>query len=476
MSNDPFITEDFLLETDQARRLYHDIARDLPIVDYHSHLPPEQIATDHQFPNMAQIWLDEDHYKWRALRADGVEERFITGDASDWEKFERFARTVPHLLRNPIYHWTHLELKRPFGISDRLLGPDTARGIWEDCNAMLAQPEFSVRGIMNRMNVELVCTTDDPVDSLEHHRAIAEDPSFAIQVLPTWRPEEAMAIENPATYNGYLDRLAEVADIEIRDFASLMEALRKRHAFFHEMGCRMSDRSLETIYAEDYTTETIETIFAKARAGKTPAADEVVTFKSAMLHELALMDHASGWTQALHIGPIRNLNTRMFKQTGPHAGFDSMSDLELARPLRRFLDRLDSTDQLAPTILYNMNPCHNAVVVTMAGNFQDASRPGKMQWGGAWWYLDQKDGIERQLEMLSQMSLLSRFVGMLTDSRSFLSFTRHEYFRRILCNMLGNDMARGLVPDDFELVGAMVGDICYNNAANYFGFDLKPNQ
>lgn len=472
MANDAFITEDFLLETPSARRLYHDYARDLPIIDYHCHLPARQIAENHRFRNMTELWLEGDHYKWRALRTAGVPERLITGDAPDWEKFKRWAAIMPALLRNPLYHWTHLELKRYFDISDRFLNAQTARGIWEECNAQLAHPAMSCRGLMKQSNVVLVCTTDDPTDSLEHHQAIAGDPAFGIQVLPTWRPDKAMAAENPVAFNAWTDRLAEAADIDIRDFTSFLEALRKRQAFFHLAGCRLSDHGLETAYADGYAEAEIAAIFDLLRDGTELSHQELFKFKSCMLYEFGLMDHEQGWTQQYHIGPLRNTNSRMFKRLGPDVGFDSIGDLEVARPLARLLDRLDSAGRLARTILYNLNPRDSAVLATMIGNFQDGETPGKMQLGSAWWFLDQKDGIEHQLEILSQMGLLSRFVGMLTDSRSFLSYTRHEYFRRILCNILGGDMERGLIPADMDLVGAMVRDICYNNAAGYFGFNL----
>jgi glucuronate isomerase len=472
MAKDVLITEDFLLETEAARRLYHEYAEDLPIIDYHCHLPPEQVARDHRFANLTEIWLAGDHYKWRAMRTNGVPERYCTGDASDWEKFAKWAETVPALLRNPLYHWTHLELKRPFGISDRALSPETAKGIWEECNAKLATPAFSCRGIMKQMKVVLVATTDDPVDSLAHHRAVAADDSFDVQMLPAWRPDKGMAVENPALFNGWVETLAAAADVEIRDFASYLDALKKRHDFFHAMGCRLSDHGLETAYADDYTQRAIETIFGKARAGTALRPEEVLKFKSAMLYEFAVMDHSKGWTQQFHFGAMRNNNTRMYERLGPDTGFDSIGDFEIGRPLSKLLDRLDRTDQLCKTILYNLNPRDNALMATMVGNFQDGRTPGKMQWGSGWWFLDQLDGMTQQMETLSQMGLLSRFVGMLTDSRSFLSYTRHDYFRRLLCNILGRDMTRGLVPNDFAHVGGMVRDIGYNNAARYFGFDV----
>jgi glucuronate isomerase len=470
--SDVYITEDFLLETEPARRLYHEYAKDLPIIDYHCHLPPEQVARDHTFANLAEIWLHGDHYKWRAMRANGVPERYCTGDASDWEKFEKWAETVPYLLRNQLYPWTHLELKRPFGISDRLLGPDTAKGIWDECNEKLRQPEFSARGIMKQMNVVLVCTTDDPVDSLEHHKMVAEDASFDIQMLPAWRPDKGMAVERVDRFNAWVDKLGEAAHVDIREFTTYMDALRKRHTFFHEMGCRLSDHGLETVCADDYTQKEIDTIFRKVRSGKQLDTDEISKFKSAMLVEFGIMDHEKGWVQQYHLGALRNTRARILEQVGPDAGCDSIGDAAIARPLAKLLDRLDRTDQLAKTIIYNLNPRDNEMLVTMCGNFQDGTVPGKMQFGSAWWFLDQKSGMERQMEALSQTGLLSRFVGMVTDSRSFLSYPRHDYFRRILCNMLGNDMTRGLMPNDVELAGRLVEDVSYYNAANYFGLDI----
>ena len=473
---DVLVTEDFLLQNDWAVRLYHEYARDMPIIDYHCHLPPGEIDEDHKFGNLTQIWLYGDHYKWRAMRAGGVAERYCTGDASDWEKFEKWAETVPKTLRNPLYHWTHLELKRPFGISDRLLGPETARGIWDACNAKLARDDFSARGIMRGMNVVLVCTTDDPVDSLQHHAAIAADPSFPIRVLPCFRPDKAMAFDPPEAFNDWVHRLEEAADVEVKDLQTFLEAIGKRHDFFHEMGCRLSDHGLDKFYANDYTEVEIIGAFRRIRRGNDLREEEAQKLKSCLLYELALMDHEKGWTQQFHVGALRNNNTRMFQALGPDTGFDSMGDGDLARPLARFLDRLDRQDRLAKTILYNNNPVHNDVIATMLGNFQDGSMPGKMQFGSGWWFLDQIDGMERQLETLSNQGLLSQFVGMLTDSRSFLSYTRHEYFRRILCNLLGTEIEQGLLPTDVDMIGRMVRDVCYHNAAGYFGFDLSSAQ
>ncbi|MBN1395196.1 MAG: glucuronate isomerase [Pirellulales bacterium] len=470
--NKTFITENFLLQNDRAARLYHERAAGLPIIDFHCHLPPAEIAADRRFENLAQIWLGGDHYKWRAMRAAGVAERFITGDATDREKFQKWAETVPFTLRNPLYHWTHLELKRPLGVCDRLLGPDTAEGIWRECNARLAEPGFSARRIMRRMNVEAVCTTDDPTDSLEHHRAIAEDEAFAIRVLPTFRPDRALAVESPTSFGQWVDRLAAAAEIEIgENFDAFLDALRNRHDFFHMRGCRLSDHGLETFPAADYSTAEAAAAFRRVRGGKELSAGEVETFKSAVLERLAAMNAEKGWSQQFHFGALRNNNSRIFAALGADAGCDSIGDPPgVARSMARFFDRLDRNGRLAKTIVYNLNPVHNDVVATMLGNFQDGETPGKMQLGSGWWFMDQKDGMERQLESLSNQGLLSLFVGMLTDSRSFLSYTRHEYFRRILCNLLGTEMEQGLLPDDFDLIGRLVQAVCHDNAAKYFGF------
>jgi glucuronate isomerase len=397
-----------------------------------------------------------------------VAERYCTGDASDEEKFAAWAKTVPDTIRNPLYHWTHLELNRFFGI-DELLNPESARRIWEACNARLNSPDYSVRNIIRMANVHTICTTDDPVDSLEHHISIKKS-GFEVHVLPAWRPDKAMMVENPGFFNNYMDQLEEASGITVGTFDQLMLALDKRHQFFHDNGCRLSDHGLETAYAEEYTLEEIRAIFLKVRSGNQLSGEEILKFKSAMLYEFGIMDHSQGWSQQFHLGALRNNNSRLFRQLGPDTGFDSIGDLEIARPLSRLLDRLDSTNQLAKTILYNLNPRDNELIGTMTGNFQDGSVPGKMQFGSGWWFLDQKDGMEKQIQALSNLGLLSRFVGMLTDSRSFLSYTRHEYFRRILCNLIGNDIAKGEIPEDMELLGKMVENISFNNAFNYFKF------
>ena len=471
---DIFIGENFLLQNDKAVELFHEYARDMPIIDYHCHLPPQQIAEDHRFENLTQAWLYGDHYKWRAMRANGVAERYCTGDASDREKFQKWAETVPATLRNPLYHWTHMELRRPLEISDRLLSPETAEGIWQQAREKLAEDEFSCRGIMRQMNVRLVCTTDDPIDSLEYHAMIAADSSLKIKVLPAFRPDKAMVVESPEAFNAWADRLAEISNIDIKDdFTTYMEAIRRRHDFFHSMGCRISDHGVESLYAEHYTESEINTIFRRIRRGNELRPQEILKFKSAILYEFALLDHEKGWTQQYHFGALRGNNTRLLKEIGPDTGFDSIGDFEQAASMSRFLDRLDSDQRLAKTILYNLNPADNHLVATMIGNFQDGSMPGKMQFGSAWWFMDQKDGIEQQLNALSNQGLLSRFVGMLTDSRSFLSYARHEYFRRILCNLLGTEMEQGILPNDMKLIGSMVQDICYHNAVSYFGFELE---
>ena len=460
--------DSFMLQNNSAERLYHEYARDLPIIDYHCHLPPEEVAGDRRFATMTKIWLDGDHYKWRAMRANGVPEKYCTGDAPDEEKFMKWAETVPHTLRNPLYHWTHMELRRPFGIQ-KLLDPSTAVEIYEQCNAMLQEPGFSARSVMKKMKVELVCTTDDPADSLEHHIKIRKE-GFDIRVLPTFRPDKSMAVENPASWLTYLEKLEEASGMAISSFDDLLSALKSRHDFFHRQGCRLSDHGVETFYAEEYTLAGIREIFRKARSGKELSEPEILKFKSALLFEFGLMDHEKGWTQQFHIGALRNNSGRQLRQLGPDKGFDSIGDFSIARSMSRFFDRLDSENRLAKTILYNLNPADNEVMATMAGNFNDGSVPGKMQYGSGWWFLDQKQGMQEQINTLSNMGLLSRFVGMLTDSRSFLSYPRHDYFRRILCNMTGTDMENGEIPADFELVGSMIKNICYYNARDYFGF------
>jgi len=467
----PFIHEDFLLETDVARDLYHRYVADLPIIDYHCHLPVAQIAADHHFRSLTGIWLDGDHYKWRAMRANGIAERFCTGDASDREKFDAWARTVPVTLRNPLYHWTHLELKRPFGMTE-LLSEQTAQAIYDHCNELLRQPDFSTQGLLRQFRVAIVCTTDDPADSLDHHHALAQRDDPDTRVVPTWRPDAALAVEDPPAFNSWLDRLEVAAGLSIVTFDQLLDALDQRHAAFHEAGCRASDHGLEQIYADDWTDMEVAATFGKLRAGRPADADEGRRYKAALLHRFGLMDHARGWVQQYHLGALRNTNSRMRRALGADSGLDSVGDFEMARPLARFLDRLDQSDQLARTILYNLNPRDNELFATMIGNFQDGSVPGKMQYGPAWWFLDQKDGMEAQIRALSNMGLFSRFVGMVTDSRSFLSYSRHEYFRRLVCNLLGDDVRRGLLPDDRNLLGGLAQDVSFFNARRYLGLEL----
>jgi glucuronate isomerase len=463
-----FMDKDFLLQSDVAKELYHNHAANMPIFDYHCHINPQEIAEDKQFKNLTEIWLAGDHYKWRGMRTNGVAEKYCTGDASDWEKFEKWAETVPNALRNPLFVWTHLELKKFFGI-DKVLSPATAKEIWDECNAKLQTPEYSCRNIIRMANVHTICTTDDPIDSLEFHRAIKAD-GFEVAVLPAWRPDKAMAVENATVYNEYIDKLEEAAGINIGTFAALMDALDDRHQFFHNNGCRLSDHGLETFIAEDYTEKEISQIFAKVRGGANLTSEEIAKFKSCMLYEFGIMDHSRGWTQQFHFGVLRNNSSRLFKKLGADVGFDSIGDFEVGKALSKFLDRLDSNNQLTKTILYNINPRDNELIGTMIGNFQDGSIPGKMQFGSGWWFLDQKDGMTKQMNALSNLGLLSRFVGMLTDSRSFLSYSRHEYFRRTLCNMLGNDVVNGEIPHDMELLGSMVENISFNNAKKYFNF------
>ena len=467
----PFLSEDFLLETESGQRLYHEFAASMPIFDYHCHLPVQEIAENKKFDNLTAIWLNGDHYKWRAMRANGVDEHYITGAASDREKFRAWAETVPQTLRNPLYHWTHLELKKPFGITDVLLDGKSADDIYDRCAELLQGDEFSTRGILTRMNVRVVCTTDDPLDTLQFHQQIADDPSFTIKVLPAYRPDKAMAVEELHSFNQWLDALGVITGSDIASYRQLLEALEARHQFFHEMGCRLSDHGIEQPYCENATEAEIADIFIKARQNKSLEADEIMKFKSAMLFELAVMDAEKGWTQQFHFGAIRNVNTRAFNKLGPDTGYDSIGDFDMAVSLAGFLDRLEEQEKLAKTVLYNINPRDNEMIAAMIGNFQDSSVPGKMQFGSGWWYNDQKDGMERQINALSNLGLLSRFVGMLTDSRSFLSYPRHEYFRRILCNLFGRDMENGELPSDFELVGRIIGDICYRNAVSYFGID-----
>ena len=469
-----FINQDFMLQSRTAQELYHGFAENMPIIDYHCHLVPQQIAENIQFRDITQLWLVDghygDHYKWRAMRANGVSEDYLTGGKhSAWETFEKWAETVPATMRNPLYHWTHLELSRVFGI-DKLLSPKTAREIFEECNAKLATPEFRGQALIRRFNVEVVCTTDDPADDLRWHKMIAEKP-FGTKVIPAWRPDKAMAIEHPTAYKFYIKALGEAAGMEIRTYADLLDALQKRHDFFASMGCKLSDHGLEAFYAADYTDKEIAAIFQRTLEGKSPSEQDLDKFRSAFLHDMAVMDAEAGWAQQFHVGAIRNNNTKMFSRVGPDTGYDAIHDLSIAYAGNKFFNRLASEDKLAKTILYCLNPKDNEVMMTMAYNFNDGTVPGKMQFGSGWWFLDQEVGMRRQMDALSVLGLFSRFVGMLTDSRSFISYPRHEYFRRILCDVLGKDVEEGKLPaSELETIGKMVQDISYNNAKNYFQF------
>jgi len=463
-----FCGEDFLLDNEFSRYLYDQHASGMPIIDYHNHLSPQDIAADRQFRNLTEIWLEGDHYKWRAMRTNGIAEEYCTGKADPAEKFMKWAETVPFTMRNPLYHWTHLELKTYFGI-DRLLDPTTARDIYQSCTRMLQEKEFSVQNLLRKMRVEVVCTTDDPTDTLEYHREFSkQDAGF--KMFPTFRPDKVYAVENNKAWLEYLEKLESASGKSIRTFADLIGALQARVDFFDSLGCRASDHGLEHMYFEPGAEKEAESIFTKIKAGNHNDVREQYAFKSAVLTALGKMYHAKGWVQQFHVGALRNNSARMMRELGPDTGFDSIGDFSQARKMSQFFNNLDNTNQLAKTIIYNLNPADNALFATMTGNFNDGSFPGKMQYGSGWWFMDQKSGMESQMDALSNMGLLSRFVGMVTDSRSFLSFPRHEYFRRILCNLLGRDVERGELPDDLNHIGSMVEAICYGNAKAYFGF------
>jgi len=466
-----FLSEDFLLDSEMSKFLYFDHASKMPVIDYHCHLPPDEIAENKNFANLTKIWLNGDHYKWRAMRTNGIDEKYITGKTEDFEKFEKWAETVPYTMRNPLYHWTHMELKNPFGIT-KLLNKGSAREIYDHCTELLNTKSFSTINLLKKFKVEVVCTTDDPTDTLEHHQKIRDD-GFEIMVLPTFRPDKAMAADDVVLYNQYLDKLSDTSNIDIKDLQTLIDALKARHDYFHYMGCRLSDHGLEEMYSNSFKKSEIKKIFGSIRSGVSVSRKKLLKFKSALLIYLAKMDHEKGWTQQFHLGALRNNNSRMVSVLGPDTGFDSIGDKEMARPVSKFLNSLDKTNSLSKTILYNLNPRDNYLFATMIGNFNDGSVPGKIQFGSGWWFLDQKDGMEMQLNALSNLGLLSRFVGMLTDSRSFLSYPRHDYFRRILCNLIGNDVENGLLPKDSDWLGQMVENISYYNAKNFFNFKSK---
>lgn len=467
----PFLDKNFLLQTHTAQFLYHNHAKDLPIIDYHCHLDPRLIADDYHFKSITELWLSGDHYKWRLMRANGVDEHYITGSATDWEKFQKFAETIPFTMRNPMYHWTHLELQRVFGI-EKLLSAETARDIYEQCNKMLQQDEFGTRGLMQKFNVEVICTTDDPCDSLMHHKQIKES-DFDILVLPTWRPDKSLAVEEMSSFVEYIQKLEKAADTTIENFNDYKKAVKSRHDYFHSAGCKLSDHGIEAFYSEDCSENEAEDIFKKIYIDKKDLTElEVSKFKSKMLNENAVWNFEKGWVQQFHFGAIRNNNTKMYDTIGADAGYDSINDnTHIATSMSRFFDKLLIEDKLTKSIVYNLNPRENYLVATMIANFQEGPAAGKMQFGSGWWFLDQKNGMEDQMNTLSTQGLLSRFVGMLTDSRSFISYPRHEYFRRILCNLIGKDVEEGFLPSsEINFIEQMVENISYYNAKNYFNF------
>jgi glucuronate isomerase len=463
-----FLSDSFLLHNKTAQRLYREYAATQPIFDYHTHLPVAEIEENRAFSSITHLWLSHDHYKWRAMRANGIDERYITGDASDREKFIAWAATVPRTLRNPLYHWTHMELNRYFGLGDLLLNEDTAEEIYRSCNEMLQREDFKPQSLLKRMNVMALCTTNDPTESLEHHLRLRADGSCTCSVLPTFRPDRSLRIEDPEGFRVWVTKLGTVTGIEIEGFDSLLQALQKRHDAFHEAGCRASDHGLERLYTDSYTESEIRTIFRKAMKGEIPDDSSIRKFKTCMLAHFAWMDSRRNWVQMLHLGALRNNNTRFFNWLGPDSGFDSMGDWPHARQIVTFLDQLEQGNILPKTVLFNVNPKDNDVLISIAGSFQDNVVPGKIQIGPPWWFNDHRDGIVAHLNALSNGGLLSRFIGMVTDSRSFLSFPRHDYFRRILCSLLGEEMERGEIPDDMELVGGMIAEVCYGNAISYF--------
>ncbi len=464
-----FITDDFLLQTEAARELYHEYAKGEPIFDYHCHLPPEDVAKNRRFSNLFEIWLEGDHYKWRAMRANGVPERLCTGDADPYEKFLAWCKTVPHTLRNPLYHWSHLELKRYFDI-DLLINENTAKEIWEAGNAKLKSDDLSAHGILKNFKVKVVGTTDDPTDSLENHQLI-QSLGLDTKVIPTFRPDKGLQVDNPKAFNAWVDRLSAATSTGIDSLSSFLKALKSRHDFFHEMGGRLTDHGLERCFYAETSELEVSKIFENARIGRAATTGEKEQFGFYLMREVARWNAEKGWTLQLHLGALRSNNSRMFKAIGPDTGFDSISDMPQVATMGRFFDSLDQTNQLPKTVVYNLNWSDNYSVATMLGNFQDGVIPGKMQLGTGWWHLDQKEAMTAQMNALSNLGLFPRFVGMLTDSRSFLSYPRHEYFRRVLCDLVGSDVENGELPRDMALVGGMVRNICYKNAVDYFGVE-----
>jgi glucuronate isomerase len=469
MVSTTFLHENFLLRTKTAACLYHDYAREMPIIDYHNHLPPQQIAENHSFENLSKIWLYGDHYKWRAMRINGVDESYCTGNKTDVEKFEKWAQTVPFTWRNPLFHWTALELKRYFNV-DTLLNKESAHDIYAHCNELLQSPEFKVRALLTKMNVKAVCTTDDPLDSLEFHQSMKMEQNNSFKMLPAFRPDKFILIKNP-NFASYVRQLSDLTAIPILKYEDLLAALSERADFFASLGCQLSDHGLEYICADLYTASEVDRIFGKALDGQAITQEESQLYMSSILFDLGCLYHKKGWIQQFHIGAMRNNNLRALKNLGPDTGWDSIGDWSQASSLSKFLARLDEEDRLSKTIIYNLNPADNAVMASMIGNFNDGSVAGKIQYGSGWWFLDQKDGMEQQLNTLSNMGLLSKFVGMLTDSRSFLSFPRHEYFRRILCNIFGNEIEHGELPADIPWAGKIIQDICYHNVREYLGWE-----
>lgn len=474
MSKNTFLTDDFLLYNETGIKLYNQYAKNQPIIDYHCHLSPKDIAADRQFENLTQIWIEGDHYKWRAMRANGVDEKYITGNATDFEKFQKWAETVPKTIRNPLYHWTHLELKNYFGI-EKLLNPNTAEEIYIEASALLQKSEFSVKNLLRKMNVQMVGTTDDPTDDLKYHQEI-QNQAFEIMVLPSFRPDKAVNIENKLVFNNWINDLENLSETKIKSYQELLIALKSRHDYFHKLGCRISDHGLDTFYAEEYSIIEINVIFEKAIQMSDLTIKEIQKYKSAILFDLAVMDFEKGWTQQFHVGAIRNNNSKMMKAIGADTGFDSIGDMNHAESMSKFFDKLNYNNALTKTIVYNLNPKDNEVFAAMAANFNEAPIKGKVQYGAAWWFLDQKDGIEKQLNVLSNFGLLPNFIGMLTDSRSFLSFPRHDYFRRILCNIMGEEVEKHQLPNDLVFIGNTIIDICYKNSFHYFNFPTYVNK